>query len=198
MNTIRQLCDRCVVLDKGKVVFEGEVEEAIAIYMGTHNADEFPVSYGYRNYQRPYHFGQILFVTDFCFAGKDSAEFNVGEQIEFTVRFNSKMRINNAHLVLRIKDSVNSLKLAACLSDPFYVDIGNGQEKRFSFQLNELVEDVYCFSFEIIARDTAGNYYSYDNPGAIIPVRIINQDETDVVWSKQYWGNIRLKGLDVL
>ncbi len=33
MNTIRQLCDRCVVLDKGKVVFEGDVEEAIGVYM---------------------------------------------------------------------------------------------------------------------------------------------------------------------
>lgn len=34
MNTIRQLCDRCVVLDKGRIVFEGDVEEAIGIYFG--------------------------------------------------------------------------------------------------------------------------------------------------------------------
>ena len=34
MNTVRQLCDRCVVLDKGKVIFLGNVEEAISIYMG--------------------------------------------------------------------------------------------------------------------------------------------------------------------
>ncbi len=33
MNTIRQLCDRCVVLDQGKVVFDGDVEEAIQVYM---------------------------------------------------------------------------------------------------------------------------------------------------------------------
>ena len=37
MNTIRQLCDRCVVLDKGRVVFEGDVEEAIGIYLGCAN-----------------------------------------------------------------------------------------------------------------------------------------------------------------
>lgn len=34
MNTIRQLCDRVVVLDHGKVVFDGGVEEGIDIYMG--------------------------------------------------------------------------------------------------------------------------------------------------------------------
>ena len=33
MNTIRQLCTRCVVLDQGKVIFAGDVEEAIGIYM---------------------------------------------------------------------------------------------------------------------------------------------------------------------
>lgn len=33
MNTIRQLCDRCVVMDKGKIIYEGDVEKAIGIYM---------------------------------------------------------------------------------------------------------------------------------------------------------------------
>lgn len=32
MSTIRELCDRCVVLDHGTVVFDGEVEKAISIY----------------------------------------------------------------------------------------------------------------------------------------------------------------------
>ena len=31
MATIRDLCDRCIVLDKGKVVFDGDVDEAIAL-----------------------------------------------------------------------------------------------------------------------------------------------------------------------
>ncbi len=33
MNTIRQLCTRCIVLDHGEVVFIGEVEDAISVYM---------------------------------------------------------------------------------------------------------------------------------------------------------------------
>ena len=35
MSTIRQLCTRCVVLDQGRVIFEGDVEQAIAVYMDT-------------------------------------------------------------------------------------------------------------------------------------------------------------------
>ena len=33
MNTIRQLCNRCIVLEKGQIVFEGDTESAIAVYM---------------------------------------------------------------------------------------------------------------------------------------------------------------------
>ena len=29
MNTIRQLCSRCIVMDHGKVIFDGDVEQAI-------------------------------------------------------------------------------------------------------------------------------------------------------------------------
>ena len=32
MGTIRQLCDRCIVLDKGKIIFDGDVEDAIGVY----------------------------------------------------------------------------------------------------------------------------------------------------------------------
>jgi len=40
MNTIRRLCDRCVVLDKGRIAFQGDTEEAINIYLGLNNSSE--------------------------------------------------------------------------------------------------------------------------------------------------------------
>lgn len=33
MNTIRQLCARCIVLDRGKVIFDGDPDRAISLYM---------------------------------------------------------------------------------------------------------------------------------------------------------------------
>ena len=40
MATIRDLCDRCIVLDKGKVVFDGDVDAGIAIYMSNNYSSE--------------------------------------------------------------------------------------------------------------------------------------------------------------
>lgn len=33
MHTIRSLCDRCIVLDRGQIIYDGETEQAIAVYM---------------------------------------------------------------------------------------------------------------------------------------------------------------------
>ena len=34
MNTVRQLCERCVVLEHGKAIFDGNVDDAVDIYLG--------------------------------------------------------------------------------------------------------------------------------------------------------------------
>ena len=34
MNTVRQLCDRCIVLDHGRLLYEGDVDHAIGLYTG--------------------------------------------------------------------------------------------------------------------------------------------------------------------
>lgn len=40
MNTIRQLCDRCVVLDHGKLAYDGDVDEAIGMYAEINKKDK--------------------------------------------------------------------------------------------------------------------------------------------------------------
>ena len=47
MATIRDLCDRCIVLDKGKIVFDGDVDEGIARYLATKTQDSDCVDYSH-------------------------------------------------------------------------------------------------------------------------------------------------------
>ena len=69
MSTIRQLCTRCVVLDKGRVIFDGDVEQAIAVYMDT--TDVNVVHYDLADVARMFEFdpsllgeGQYFFYLD--------------------------------------------------------------------------------------------------------------------------------------
>ena len=49
MQTVRQLCDRCIVLDQGKVIFDGNVNEAIAVYLGSGGMMPAKVEFGAQN-----------------------------------------------------------------------------------------------------------------------------------------------------
>ena len=50
MATIRDLCDRCIVLDQGKIVFDGDVDEGISIYLAQKSQSTDFVDYS--NYKR--------------------------------------------------------------------------------------------------------------------------------------------------
>ena len=50
MNTIRQLCDRVIVLEKGHIIFDGGVEEGIGVYMKQN--DRLSLHYDYTGISR--------------------------------------------------------------------------------------------------------------------------------------------------
>lgn len=198
MNTIRQLCDRCIVLDKGKIIFDGGIEEAIQLYLGASDWNVLPIYYDFTKKNRMYQFGENVFINNLSIFNKDTAVFEENEAIEFEVVFDSKIAIDGMQLVLRIKDQNNAEKIASCLSVPFSLSIGNGQKIHFKVQTVGLIEDKYCFSIEVIKRDQSGNYLSYDNPATIIPVQIVNKDADDIQWAKQYWGNIKFHEINIV
>ena len=112
MNTIRQLCDRCIVLDKGKDIFQGDVEEAIGVYMGVDREDEFPVKYDFTEIKRNAHFGKELFISSFEFIGKPTAVYKMDEELEIKICYNSKILIG-------VTITIGSLKLLNQPLTPF-------------------------------------------------------------------------------
>ena len=80
MSTIRQLCSRCIVLDKGRVLFDGDVEQAIAIYMDT--TDVNVVHYDLANVARMTgSAGKRLRLESLDFVGKESSVFADTEEM---------------------------------------------------------------------------------------------------------------------
>ena len=191
MNTIRKLCDRCIVLDKGRIIFDGDVEEAIGIYMGN-DCNTFPAFHDFSAKPRNFHFGQQVFLDHFRFLGKQIAEYAVGEKLAYEIGFDSKIDVEEMRCIVRIRDQNNASLLAGCLSAPFRVRKGKNQTVRFEMDISSLVEDNYCLSIEIVEKDQSGNYQSYDNPATILPIQVINRATEDIVWATRYWSSIRL------
>ena len=90
MNTIRQLCDRVVVLKNGEVVFDGDVEEGIRLYSSESFADR-KLHYDYDGVARPSGFENnlaqirsldILHNGEGIYKAKESIDLRVRVQIK--------------------------------------------------------------------------------------------------------------------
>ena len=94
MSTIRQLCDRCIVLEKGQCVYDGDAETAISIYSKSRSImirKEYDISKATR----------LPDVTGLCHMNSvhmDQCELEIGQSLEFALNVTSKERIENALL----------------------------------------------------------------------------------------------------
>ena len=188
MNTIRQLCNRCVVLDHGKLIFDGDVEEAIRIYMGTNTTDKYANYYDFSNIERIHHFGKQLKIQHLKFLDKETSVFEIGEKILFELLIDSKIEFNSGCLLLHVRNEAYE-KIGMSCSEIFEIKKGM-QKLEFAFPTDFFTEDVFCLNIEIVELDNEKNFASYDNPSAIIHVKMVGKTAHAIRWYKNYWGNI--------
>ncbi|MBR0537868.1 MAG: ABC transporter ATP-binding protein, partial [Clostridia bacterium] len=82
MQTIRQLCSRCIVMEHGKIVFDGDPDKAIEIYMPKANEEAYQDIWHFDSLVRPAHLASDDFrIESFIFAGIGGFEIPAGTQL---------------------------------------------------------------------------------------------------------------------
>lgn len=101
MNTIRQLCDRCIVLSKGKLLFEGDVEEAINIYMDREKRTD--VSLDCTSTERPnWMEKQLIHVNTVEYHNKDNIIFGNDELMQVHIVWDNLEDVDNLGLLIEV------------------------------------------------------------------------------------------------
>ncbi len=197
MNTIRQLCDRCIVLDQGKIVFEGDVEEGIGRYLHFSKNDSLPISYDLSTIHRNASFGSAVLLKRFDFITNDRPVFAIGEKINFKVTLDSNIEATNIHILLPIRNGAYH-QVGVSISEPFEIKIGTNIQIEFSVSFSELSGDLYCLDIGIIELDNNGDFIIYDNPGEKILFEINDSQSHSITWKNEYWGNVLLSPLQII
>lgn len=197
MNTIRKLCDRCIVLDKGKVVFNGDVEKAIALYIGIDDSRELRAVYNLKKVERNYGFGDKVLISSFSFINKESASYEVGEEVQIKVELESKIDISDIQIIISVKTK-DYEKIGVALSNKF--SINNGEKKCLvlACDFKNLSNDIYCLDVGVLKKDENGNFFMYDDPGYFIPFETKNSYAHGIEWKKEYWGNVILSDIKII
>lgn len=191
MSTITQLCDRCIVLGKGKVIFDGDVDKAIEIYMN--NGLDTELRKVYTSYERP---KWLMFddmrVEEALFLNKENNIFTDDEIIELKLVWKNKYKIKNLCVRWEIY-TMNGTPVGTSCTDNFYSgDEGEKVSVIMKYKFSELVEGSYNSTITFYYKDDDGNNRNIDCvPGLKFEKKLLYNK--DLKWDAKHWGNIRLQ-----
>ncbi len=193
MNTIRQLCDRCIVLGQGKVIFEGDVEEAIEVYMGTKNDRQ-----SYINLTEVKR-GDWLTKKEKCFMtsceilNKDNVVSN--DILTFRLNWNCENDIDDISLRMELRYSGQAIA-TSFLDTPLSCTKGDN-EKVFSVNIKNLVTAEYETLFVFYHRNLDGSSFDIDAVHGFF----FDKDSRNKLfenWKHRLWGNVLGEDIEIV
>ena len=192
MATIRDLCDRCIVLSGGKAVFDGDVDKAIEIYTGIDNK-EGAVSYDFSNTVRPFkRSGEKVFINGFSFCDKTVPVFKTTEPIKFDITFKTNKEVSGLRFALSVlKGQKNYIGTAQTENANDYKP--GEYKKTFSLDVSNLSPGSYEAEIMAFGTDLNGNILCYDRPGATIGFDI--SECGDIKWKDKFFGAVKLNDI---
>ena len=185
MNTIRALCERCIVLDHGTIVFDGNVEEAIAIYLGS-GLEEKKV-YDLAP-ERDASASTENIVMNTIELLNDSNLLTFGEKLQFKLYFTQKEEMQNLHFrfCIYLHDMT---AIATSMSER--IDTGVG-ENVCSFEINTscLAPSKYILKIIALEPSEAGSQIRHDVVKRALAFEVVSKNQLhNFEWDAKYWGN---------
>ncbi len=198
MNTIRQLCTRCIVLDHGKVVFDGDTETAINIYMEKNS--EMAIINDCSGMRESKDIDLRLHVDRVIFANKTELPvYKQGEKIVLQIQYNAQSETENIafRIVLQTPDKT---RIGLATTKPYiHASLGKN-EISLGLDLEWLAPGKYNCSVVIYSVNEYGTERVHDR----VETACTFEKELDfdsinhMQWNATWWGHLMLPELKVL
>lgn len=158
MATIRSLCDRCIVLSAGRLIYEGDVEEAISHYIVSNReaGDAFDLSVS----PRPRRTSQAVHMNRLEFLSGMKGVFSMGDSIRLRLSWSAKRKLDRLKLRIGVF-TADQTAVGIAYTDPFVCEEGE-HEQIFSLDVSRLLPGKYCLGLMMVERDHAGNEVKHD------------------------------------
>lgn len=201
MSTIRNLCSRCIVLDKGKIIYDGDVEEAIEVYSRDASEKQKICYYEFKDRNRRSNLGINVRISSFEFIDCERAVFSNKERIRFRIKWSTNLAMSGLHARIVIK-RIDSTLIGMSESGSIEAsEVAKEYENIFEFDPAFLAEGEYFMTVSLNNIYEGGGYRMQDE----VPVQIFfNIEETkdenviQSTWINRYWGSIRFNPLKII
>lgn len=192
MNTIRTLCNRCIVLSHGKLIYDGDVEGAIDLYIDK-NIEEHRKIFNVQEKAR------LQDIPEICRIQKiemESTNLIQGEELKFSLDICSKKSIDNLMLRFVVFDKAGNT-VGTTYSEATAVSEGKNIIN-YSFSTEQLAPDEYYVDLILLEY----NHNLQTRHDLVTKVLFFSVEEVEyklnMKWITRSWGHIVLNRVKLL
>lgn len=198
MTTIRQLCDRCIVLDEGKIIFDGDVEEAIGIYLND-SVEAYSANLDLSNNRMEHLPKNILGkITNIQFLDRDKAVINYGEKIRLAIKINTYSKLTDLGVRLEVRSKSGISVGISKINSIGDAEAGSVINLEVVLNWSGLVPGDYTLCLVLHSINEHGSFFDID---AIFPACIFKiidpQGKIDIQWQARNWGYVNFEDIQI-
>lgn len=198
MNTIKQLCNRCILLNKGKVVFDGEVDEAIEKYMGIVN--DSPALIDLTDHKPTQSVQDGVKIESIEVLNSNSWRIHVGEKLKFLMTVKSSKELENVGFRARLSSADNTSISVLLAPDLFSCKENESIRIIMEADISSIVPGRYCLTPVLYGVNEYGGWQFYDHIEQAITFEVesIAGFNQDMNWDSRWWGYVKLPNVKCL
>lgn len=194
MNTVRQLCNRCIVLDHGHIIFDGSVEEGIAKYIKSDR--EASSHFDLSNTPRPYTWmGVDLRTYSFDFVD-ERVQFKYDEPIKIEAGIEYKKAFSSLRTRIEVYYYDGS-EIGIYESDTYEIKEPGTNKVFMSFLPDILPIGKYFMILDIYELDGLNRHKTLDHPSQRFYFEIFDDDPNGIKWEHEDMGHVRMGKLEL-
>lgn len=186
MQTIRQLCSRCVVLEKGKVIFNGDVEDAINVYLKNDEVTA-KVFNDFTDCHKYDFLTDKVIMDSLEVLGKETCHFKDDEKIKFRLKFHANEDVEKLSFRMMVHNNDQMITATSVCYNFMSCKKGETYEPVFEMDVSTLSNGLYKVIPVLFEMDELGKVIDADGvyPGLLFEY----EHTTPVLWRTRLYGD---------
>ncbi len=196
MNHIRQLCTRCIVLEKGRVIFDGKPEDAIGQYLAAAlNEDTFC---DYTDYERPEWLkDNRMRLISARYRNPETNRIGDGEMMDLILKWRCLENVEKIGLRIEIQSMAEQRLGTYVLYDICDGKKGETIEAEVEVDVSRFRENTYKVIYCFFNSFSLGGNLNLDRVEGLSFTRVHKNTPGELTWDFTEWGSLSLEGASV-
>ncbi|MCD7802992.1 MAG: ABC transporter ATP-binding protein [Clostridiales bacterium] len=198
MNTIRRLCTRCIVLDHGRLIFDGDTEDAIDIYMNSTKAPSC-VNDCTKIIRNMSSIDKKIFVKSVTYMGVDQPIYQASDCVKLRVIYDSNTSMSNMAFRITLEAADKTVVGLATTKPGICVQQGENTTE-LGLQLDWLAPGRYIIKLTAYSVNEYGTNLMHDVVENAASFEKAQSDgvNNNMAWNHNWWGYMMFPEMEIL